>query len=476
MYPMDRSHLVCFENVKAGRATRTHAVPLWIFGTVIWIAAWMGLSGAATAATLPGKDALPMKSKPGISVAPSQRPQAAQIMAPASKTTGTPNLVVEGVSWRPQLIKEGLPIHFDFRVRNTGNVAAPTSNAVVYRANVPLVTQVLPPLAAGATQNASAMIEALCGATVMIKADAPNQISESNETDNSWSMKLNCLQTGAGFAAPRMTAPATVAAAKALRNQAGGTGNSTNTPAQPTGCTPDLYVRRVEIDPPYPRAFQNYRIKIWAIQFYPDNLPEAPQSFISVRLPGHTTVIDSQNVRIGKSNSAEPDFQWTRSDTGAKNLEVYVRLDHLNTLHECNEGNNEFIYPYTVYAENEPMADLQFRGYVAYPAHNLVNRDVELSGELINKGNAESRPFWLEFDCDDDRDAGTKLTHRVRIPSIIPPAGGVVAFNTRMRWTTPGLKVCLARLDNDGEVIESNENNNEYIGVSVRVDNPPPVQ
>lgn len=471
---MGRSHLVCCGGHAVGRAALTR----WAIGTVIWIAA-AGLEsfGTAAAATPPDRDKTPSKTRLRVPAAPLSSPASTSAATtPAVKVAGTPNLVVEGVSWRPTIIKEGSPIRFDFRVRNAGNIAAPASSVVLYRDAVPFVTQALPPLAPGAVRNGGGTIEARCGATVTIKADAPNQVSESDETDNGWSMNLNCLQTGTGSVAPGMTAPASAAAARAARHRAGSTGDSASAPAQPTGCTPDLYVRRVEIDPPYPRAFQNYRIKIWAIQFYPDNLPEAPQSFVAVRLPGHTAVIDSQYVRIGESNSAEPDFQWTRADSGAKNLEVYVRLDHSNTLQECNESNNEFVYPYTVYAENEPMADLQFRGHVRFPAHNLTNRDVDLSGELINQGNAESRPFWLEFDCDDDREAKTRLTHRMRVTSNIPPGGGVAVFNTRIRWTTPGLKVCLVRLDKDDEVIESNEKNNEYIGVSVRVDNPPPVQ
>lgn len=472
---MGRSQRVCCGGGVEGRA----ALLRWAVVTVIWIAAaGLGPFGAAAAATLPDNDKVPPKTRLRMPAAPLSSPASTSAATtPAVKAAGAPNLVVEGVSWRPSIIKEGSPIRFDFRVRNAGNAAAPESSVVLYRDAVPFVTQVLPSLAPGAARNGGGAIEARCGATATIKADAPNQVSESDETDNSWTMKLNCLQTGAGSVAPEMTAPATVAAARAVRSRADDNGGSTSAPVSVANCSPDLYVRRVEIDPPYPRAFQNYRIKIWAHQSYPDSLAEAPQSFISVRLPGHTTVIDSKYERIGTGNSLViPDFEWVRSDTGAKNLELYVRLDHLDTLHECNESNNEFVHPFTIYAENEPMADLQFRGYVHFPMHNLTNRDVDLWGELINQGNAESRPFWLEFDCQDDRDAGTRFTHRVRITSIIPPGGGAVSFNTRIRWTTPGLKVCLVRLDKDDEVIESNENNNEHIGVSVRVDNPPPVQ
>jgi hypothetical protein len=472
---MGRSHLM----YRGGGAEGLAASLRWAVGTMVWIAAaGLGSFGTAAAATLPDQDTTPPKTRLRMPAAPLSRPASTSAAtAAAVKVAGAPNLVVEGVSWRPTIIKEGSPIRFDFRVRNAGNVAAPASSVVLYRDAVPFVTQVLPPLAPGAVRNGGGAIEVRCGATATITADAPNQVSESNEADNSWTMKLDCLQTGARPVAPEMTAPATVAAARAARNRADDNGSSTSPPGPAANCSPDLYVRRVEIDPPYPRAFQNYRIKIWAHQSYPDSLAEAPQSFISVRLAGHTTVIDSKYERIGTRNSlVMPDFDWTRSDAGAKNLEVYVHLDHSNTLHECNESNNEFVHPFTVYAENEPMADLQFRGYVHFPMHNLTNRDVDLSGELINQGNAESRPFWLEFDCQDDRDAGTRFTHRVRITSVIPPGGGVVAFNTRIRWTTPGLKVCLVRLDKDDEVIESNENNNEHIGVSVRVDNPPPVQ
>jgi hypothetical protein len=442
---------------------------------VIGICAFMLLQ-SAFAATLPGTVPAPAKPK---APAPSLRVPvtAPALTAPADTMAGAPNLLVEGVTWRPPIIREGVPIHFDFRVRNAGTAAAPASNTIVYRDGTATTTQALPALAAGASSPGSAVVEARCGATVTVRADAPNQIRESNESDNAWSMTLSCPQVSAAAAAPKMTSRATAGLArKATTVPPASGGGSSGSTAPPANCSPDLYVRRVEIDPPYPRAFQDYRIHVWALQLYPDSLPQAPESFVSVHLAGHSTAIDSQYVRFANGNTAEPDFQWTRADTGAKSLELRVRMDHLNTLSECNEANNEFVYPYTVYAENEKMADLAFKGYVQFPMHNLVNRDVDLSGTLINKGNAESRPFWLEFDCDDDRDAGTRLKHRVRISSLIAPAGGMAAFNTRIRWSTPGMKVCMTRLDVDGEVIESDERNNEYVGVTVRVDNPPPVQ
>ena len=55
-------------------------------------------------------------------------------------------------------------------------------------------------------------------------------------------------------------------------------------------------------------------------------------------------------------------------------------------------------------------------------------------------------------------------------------AGEVIAFNTHIRWSTPGMKVSIVTLDKDHEVVESNEHNNEYIGLTLHVDEPPPVQ
>lgn len=281
--------------------------------------------------------------------------------------------------------------------------------------------------------------------------------------------------------APSVGVPATGTKTPVLPSGAGQTGGGgqsggSATSDQSSSCSPDLRVRRIEIDPPYPRAGQNYRIKIWVLQFLPSGMSESPQSFVAVRKAGHTTVIDSKYVQFATDSTAvRPSYEWTRSDWKPEALEVYVRLDHLNKLHECREDNNEFVHRFTVYAAHQPMADLAFRGHVHFETHNLVNRDVKLWGELVNQGNDETRPFWIDFDCDDDRDARTKLTHRVRVGNLMQP-GSVLAFNTRMRWSTPGMKVCIVTLDKDGEVIESNESNNEYIGVTIRVDQPPPVK
>jgi hypothetical protein len=259
-----------------------------------------------------------------------------------------------------------------------------------------------------------------------------------------------------------------------LAKSGGASGSSPSTTNQ--NCSPDLRVDRVEISPPYPRAQQDYRIKIWVLQFLPSGVTQSPAAFVAVRRAGHTTAIDSKYVQFAQNNSAvTPDFEWTRKEWNGESLEVYVQLDHQNKLHECREDNNEFVQPYTVYAKDQPMADLAFRDHVNFDHKNLVNRNVNLSAELINRGNAKAKPFWVEFVCDDDRDAHTKLTHRQRVTTAIP-AGGVVAFNTHMRWSTPGMKVCIVALDKDDEVVESNEYNNEYIGVTLHVDEPPPVR
>jgi subtilase family serine protease len=170
-----------------------------------------------------------------------------------------------------------------------------------------------------------------------------------------------------------------------------------------------------------------------------------------------------------------PDFEWTRKDWGAEQLEVYIKLDHLNALQECNEGNNEFVVPYTVYAADQPMADLTVQGHMSFDTANLVNRNVNIRGTIVNRGNAAAGPFWVEFICDDDRDAHTKLTHRVRMNQSIT-GGGSAPLNTQIKWSTPGMKVCIMTLDKDDEVVESAESNNEYIGITVRVDEQPPVR
>jgi hypothetical protein len=271
---------------------------------------------------------------------------------------------------------------------------------------------------------------------------------------------------------PQVAPPRTVTPMSTSTIGAQGSGGG----GQNQNCTPDLRVERVEIAPPHPRARQDYRIRIWVLQFLPGGMNQAPQGFVAVRRAGHTTAIDSRYVQFANNNSlVTPDFEWTRKDWGAEQLEVYIKLDHLNALQECNEGNNEFVVPYTVYAADQPMADLTVQGHMSFDTANLVNRNVNIRGTIVNRGNAAAGPFWVEFICDDDRDAHTKLTHRVRMNQSIT-GGGSAPLNTQIKWSTPGMKVCIMTLDKDDEVVESAESNNEYIGITVRVDEQPPVR
>jgi hypothetical protein len=271
---------------------------------------------------------------------------------------------------------------------------------------------------------------------------------------------------------PQMPPPRTVKPIPMAKTEV----QASSTIGQDQNCSPDLRVARVEVVPPHPRARQDYRIRIWVLQFLPSGVNQAPQSFVAVRRAGHATAIDSQYVQFANNNSlVNPDFEWTRKDWNAEQLEVYVGLDHLDALRECNEGNNEFVFPYTVYAADQPMADLAVQGHMSFDTANLVNRNVNIRGAIVNRGNATAGPFWVEFVCDDDRGAGTKLTHRVRVNQSIA-GGGSASLNTQIKWSTPGMKVCIMTLDKGGEVVESAESNNEYIGITVHVDEPPPVR
>jgi len=128
-----------------------------------------------------------------------------------------------------------------------------------------------------------------------------------------------------------------------------------------------------------------------------------------------------------------------------------------------------------VYAADQPMADLTVQGHMHFDTANLVNRNVNISGTIRNRGNASAGPFWVEFVCDDDRGTRTKLTHRVRIEQAIG-SGASAPINTQIKWNTPGMKVCIMSLDTEGEVIESAEGNNDYIGITLHVDEQPAVR
>lgn len=283
---------------------------------------------------------------------------------------------------------------------------------------------------------------------------------------------------------PRVTAPAPLRPSAAMQRAAPRmqaapaqvTATGTTAGQSQENCTPDLRVSRVEISPPHPRARQEYRIRIWVLQFLPNGVSEPPPAFLAVRRAGHATAIDSRYVQFAQNNSAvTPDYEWTRSDYNPESLEVWVKLDHQNRLNECNEANNESFHPYRVYAHDQPMADLAFQGHVNFDTGNLVNRNVHLWGTVKNRGNAAAGPFWIEFTCDDDREDRTKQSHRVQVNRSVE-GGASADFSTYMRWDTPGMKVCIVNLDPEDQVVESSESNNEYIGVTLHVDEPPPVR
>jgi subtilase family serine protease len=104
-----------------------------------------------------------------------------------------PNLVIKNVKWNPQTFNQGDKLDFQINVANIGSSPTPISYATLEISGTTYMSCHVSALQPGDTDTVPATgIAHTCPIKVIIRADADNLVTESNEGDNEWSQTINC--------------------------------------------------------------------------------------------------------------------------------------------------------------------------------------------------------------------------------------------------------------------------------------------
>jgi len=104
-----------------------------------------------------------------------------------------PNLVIKNVTWNPQTFNQGDKVDFQITVANTGSSPTPITYATLEISGTTYMSCFVDALQPGDTDTVPATgIAHICPIKVIIRADADNLTTESNEGDNEWSKTINC--------------------------------------------------------------------------------------------------------------------------------------------------------------------------------------------------------------------------------------------------------------------------------------------
>lgn len=145
---------------------------------------------------------------------------------------------------------------------------------------------------------------------------------------------------------------------------------------------------------------------------------------------------------------------------------VFVKTDPNNHLTERADNNNLVYYPITILGDNQTAPiDLTIRS-LAMPSTANLGSGFNITGTLANNGLAPSGPFRLSafLSLDNVLDWGDKSVAWIYYDSI--PASGTKPVSSQCTvpsGVAPGTYYLVGKVDYNGNVVETDEQNNMYV-------------
>jgi len=341
-----------------------------------------------------------------------------------------PNLEILNVSWSPTTYNEDSVLVITYTVKNTGDADAIASKIGLFSGATRIATQDINPLAPGAQQTRTINWGVICGKQVELRADTEDVVSESDETDNSWSKTVSCLMT--------MMKPV-------LRG-------TLFIPDKPD-LVPSFVIN------PKPVAGGKMGVKL--IITNKGNVA-APASVLAIQYGGHTPL-------TWPVPALEPDGHYSIMDKkivrgyGIYHITFYADYEN-DVTNEISEANNIIKTNVQVKAP-----DLKFTEVYVNKTSVRIQQKVRVWGKVKNVGDAKAGPFRIQANFEPCRGIAQGYK-RKEISRWLAP-GESVNFEFTHRFACLRKKVNYVLIDPENKVIEQNENNNssKRIVISVKI-------
>jgi subtilase family serine protease len=360
-----------------------------------------------------------------------------QVFGTGTGGSGTPDLVVTGISESPANPTTGAAVTFSATVLNQGTGATPAGTIVgcqfqVDGTEVSWSDTDTTSLAAGSSvtlkanngPSGSATWMATAGShTILAWVDDVNRIAESNENNNQYSTNLT-VNSGSSL--------------------------------------PDLLVTGVTTSPVSPAT--GSAVSFTANVMNQGTAAGAPGT-VSFSVDGTQVTTSANNttaLEAGSSTTISGTGTWTAT-SGTHTIAASVDINNITA--ESNESNNSYSTSLTI-GSSGGQPDLIVTGITSNPASPLTGNAVIFSATIKNQGTGAT-PAGTIVGCQFEVD-GTEVSWSDTDTSSLA-AGASVTLTANngpsgsAAWTaTTGNHTILAWVDDVNRIAESNENNNQY--------------
>ena len=323
----------------------------------------------------------------------------------ASKSTQEPDLLIEGITWRPLNPAPGELVAFTITVKNQGGSSAAASQVYYYVDGSRRGAGSVSPVPAGGelTKSFSWRVESLAY-TVKAVADGDNQLVESDEANN---------EKGITFSG--MTIPEPDLVVKDI----------TWTPLRPSPTDTVTFTVTIENQGEGSAAASK-------VGYYIDDSEQGSGTLASIPAGGTTTGT----------------FTWN-AETGEHVIKAVADYD--DAVFESDETNNEK----ELASSKIYLADLVIADITWSPSSPSPTDTVTFTVTIKNQGNGEAGSFQSNFYADNVRGGGSSGT------SVISSlAAGAAATGTFTWVALVGSHNFSAVADHFGQIVESDESNN----------------
>ncbi len=352
--------------------------------------------------------------------------QVAEMQVYSPTSSGTPDLIVTGISYSPASPTTGVATTFSATVKNQGTGATPAGIIIgvsffVDGTQVSWSDTDTTSLAAGdsvtLTSNngpsGTASWTATSGThTILANVDDVNRITESNESNNTYSTSL------------------TVSSAS----------------------QPDLIVTGITASPSSPVA--GNAVTFTATVYNQGSAAGAPGT-VAFSVDGTQVTTSSNNTTALAANSTTQMSGTTTWTATSGTHTILANVDSTGITSESNESNNTYSTSLTVSAASQP--DLIITGITTSPTSPTAGDSVTFTATVYNQGTASGAPGTVTFSVD-----GTQVTTSSNNTTALGAGSSTTMSGTTTWPATSGSHTISSNVDINNITIESNESNNSY--------------
>lgn len=362
---------------------------------------------------------------PTTTPTPTPKPTAAP--TPAPTTAAYPDLIVSSLVPSKYSYTAGETMSFTAVIRNQGSAASSTCYAALYSSGFSTQYSSIPALSAGASTTVSFSVTApsISGTlTITAEADYFEQVTESNESNNTRSISVSVTM-------PAATATPTPA--------------PTATPTPAPAAYPDLTITYLVSDQDSYET--GSAISIMAVI---KNQGSVDTEYCYAILEGGEDDVYAYVEPLTAGSSTVVSFSLTAPDT-AQTLYLTATVDEFSQITESNENNNSKSISIAITAPT-PYPDLTITSLTSAQSSYETGASMRFTAVVKNQGNAAASAFYVILE-------GGSENKYAYVSSLAAGSSTTVSFSLTAPDTAQTLTLT-ATADEFDQVEESNENNN----------------